>query len=86
VSESETILQSLDRLHDGMKENRALLNDVVGRLNELEADIEFIREEVKSQGVALAALHESRRLASTSRRGMLTPLPDICKEASDGKG
>ena len=85
----DRILSALGELTKTVKENRTLLNELVGRLNEIEAEVQLVRQEVRNQAAAVATLESSLQLLSMRRRGKLTPLPEtfpgvtVCEESED---
>ena len=82
-TDTDKILSALGELTLAVRQNRGLLNQLVSRINEVEAEVQLARQEVKSHGAAIASVEESLRFITHQRRGKLTPLPAICEEMID---
>jgi chromosome segregation ATPase len=85
ATDVDRILSALGELTKTVKENRTLLNELVERLNEVEAEVQLVRQEVKNQASDIRTLESSLQFLTVRRRGKLTPLPEVavCGEKSD---
>ena len=83
-TDADRILQELGTLTAAVQANRHLLNNLVDRTNALEAEVQLVRQEVRSQRVSIAGVEDTLRFLTAQRRGKLTPLPELAdKESTD---